>query len=143
MFRHVPVEPVDVRNATSQHDHIGVEQVDDVRDRPGEALLVAGERCLALSIPGSGSGGDVFGVSPLAGRFEMVALDGRPGQPRLDAPTAAAIARGAGQFLVARPWKRMLPFARASSRSRSPPSPITTSLRPLALKASISRSTRL
>ena len=45
--RHPRVEPGEVREAAAQHDHVRIEEVDDRRQRPREALLVASERRLA------------------------------------------------------------------------------------------------
>ena len=49
----------DVRHPAAQHDHVGIEQVDHVRERAREPLLVARERGDAARVAGRGVGDDL------------------------------------------------------------------------------------
>ena len=56
----VDVEALDIRHAAAQHDHVGIDDVDDVRQRSRQPVLVARQGGLARGIA-AGSRGDNVG----------------------------------------------------------------------------------
>ena len=92
---HIGVQAIDVRHAATQHDHIRVEDVDDVRERARQAVLVELQSAPCIPVTRGGARND-FGRREYGARGRGVTR----GHPRtrqigFDAtlPAAAAVGR--------------------------------------------------
>ena len=96
------VEPLDVRQAAAEHDDVRVEDVDHVRQRARQAVLVARERRRAAGVARLRARDDLAAPSSaLAGARRVSRARARAGQEGLDAAVLAAVAGGPGQLVVA------------------------------------------
>ena len=112
MPRHIRVEALDVRHAPAEHDHVRIEQIDHVRERPRQSLLVTLERRQARGVTAHRTPRDVGRRHAVARHVHVVAFHARAGQPGLDAARSPAEARGAGTLVIFRPRQGVVaPFA--------------------------------
>ena len=110
-YRVVPAR--DVRDAAAEDDHVGIDDVDHVRKRAREPILVARERRFGMRVDvgGGRDGGHV--VARPAAMQPIVAQEPGTGQERLDARAAAAKACMPGALGVAGPGQGIVsPLAR-------------------------------
>src|SRR6185503_16746739 len=102
----------------AEHDHIGIDDVDDCSEGPGHAVLVARHRLDGRDIAGCGQCGDLDRWHAAAGASLVIASQTRSGEKGLDAPVLAAIARRPRSLVAARPWQRIVsPLPRDAIRS--------------------------
>jgi hypothetical protein len=101
---------------------MGVEDVDQMGQRSGQPVLVAGEARLGPGIPGLGGSDDGRSVLALAAVGRVVQGKAGPGEPGLDAAMPAAIAGRTGTLLIQRRRKRIVsPLAGDRIRARQKP----------------------
>src|SRR5438445_7725021 len=86
------IEPRNPGQSATQHDHAGIEHVDDRGERAREALAVALDRGRTGRIPGGGAPRDLFGGEALAARAGVVRGQPRAREVGLDARAPPAIA---------------------------------------------------
>ena len=89
-----------MRHAAPEHDHVGIEHVDDRRERARQAVGVAFKLARRVGIAGGGPRGNGGGIERRTGRLEIGACQSGARQERLDAPVQAAVAGGAGPLIV-------------------------------------------
>ena len=93
--RHQAIECCDLRKTTAQHDHVGVDKVDDGGKSLGQALGIAGHGFHRRPVPRVRPCSDGFGRGLAAAERGVVARERRPVEPGLDAALGEAPA-GAG-----------------------------------------------
>src|SRR5258708_24200988 len=113
--RNIFVDARNLRSASSNHDGIRIEKVDQVRQRPCEAVFESLECSQRGRFTGVASRDDLGAPELNARRAMIIHLQTRSGNPRFDATVSSAIARRTGKLLRAHPGQGvMAPFARNS-----------------------------
>src|SRR5436190_2429770 len=89
--RHARIQPLDVRHAAAEYDHVGIEHVDDAGKRASHSLFVGCERRLCLHIAAACRRDDLW--RRLSASCLSLEIGGQAwaGQKCLDAAVAAAI----------------------------------------------------
>ena len=127
--RHVVVEPVEVGQAAAEHDDVRVEDVDHLRQRSRQPLLVARAASPRTRHRRCGARDDLGRVEDCRRRLRGRA-PGRAGEQRLDAAAPAAIALGGWRARRAADcgptrrrwrWRRRAPGHRTTM---PPPTPV-------------------
>lgn len=119
--RHVCIETFDPRKPPTEHDDVGIEEIDDRSECTGQTLLVPRERPFALRVPRGGAPDDLFGGEHetraadaprrVAGAEapRVVCGESGTGEIRFDAATAAAVAGRTGELVGGVRWERVVP----------------------------------
>ena len=123
--RHVRIQPIDVRDAAAEHDHVGIEHVDDSRQPASHAIFVTPEASLGSRVARRGATDDLRRVGLLPAVEKVVTRESGAGQERLDTPGAPAVAGRPRPLAVrcqAGPGQRVVaPLAGDGVRARQHP----------------------
>src|SRR5215211_299309 len=79
---------------------MGIEQVDDGSERPGQPILVPVERLEGVGIAGRRGPNDVLARAPRTAHERMIPLEAGAGQEGLDTPDLPAVALRRGRALL-------------------------------------------
>src|SRR5262249_19562519 len=112
------VKVVQLGEATAQHDHVRIEDVDNMRQTASEAARVARERSLRMGVSTTRSRSHRLSINALSRRPGVIGCQTWTGNPRLDAAGAPAPAEGTGVLVDVRPRYRVVaPLAADSPRT--------------------------
>ena len=118
-WRNIAVQPLDVRQSSAQHDHIGVHDVDHVREAARESILVGLHYRDRIDVAGVGRRGDLRCAQILARSDAKLARQSRSREESLDASGFTAVTWRPGRFIRIRPRQWIVtPFACDAVASR-------------------------
>ncbi len=114
--RHFVVQLGHIAHAAAQHDDVRVEQIDDLRQSPGQPVGIADETCPRGAITRAHGRDQLLGAALLAPRLpnprEMIGDEARPAQPGFDAALQTTPTARPRQFAPgrrqARPGQRVV-----------------------------------
>src|SRR5262245_49136319 len=106
------------RQAAAKYHHVGIDDVDHVRQPAREAARVPVQRRLGRGVAAASPGRDLLACEAEPGRACVVGLQARPRYPGLQATMAPAPALGTWTLVVPGPGQRIVaPFATDPERS--------------------------
>lgn len=103
--RNILVEPGNLGNSSTEHDDVGIKNVDELGEAAGQTIFVTLDAGHRVRFSGVATRNDIFAVQFHFCGAGIIGFQARSGNPRLDAATEAAVARWAGKFVGAHPGK--------------------------------------
>jgi hypothetical protein len=107
--RHTLVEPGDPRHAAAEHDHLRVDDIDDMGKRAGQPVHVEREATLGGRVAGHRTLHDLGRREGFPGARAMMGHEAGAGEEGLDAAVSAAIAGHGGVRARLGPGQRIVP----------------------------------